>query len=652
VKAMAFQKILIANRGEIACRVIRTAQAMGYRTVAVYSDADAGALHVRAADEAVRIGAAPVGESYLDPQRILEACRVTGADAVHPGYGFLSENAGFAEACAAAGVVFIGPPAPAIALMGSKRKAKIAMAAAGVPCVPGYDGEDQSDATLTAEAVRIGFPVMVKASAGGGGRGMRLVHRAEDLAEALRGARAEALSAFGSGELILERALIAPRHVELQVFADSHGAVIHLGERDCSVQRRHQKVIEEAPSPFVTPELRAAMGAAAVEAARACGYVGAGTVEFLVDAERNFYFLEMNTRLQVEHPVTEEITSQDLVAWQIAVAAGAALPLAQDEVRLQGWAMEARLYAEDPGQGFLPQTGRILAWEPPEGVRVDHGIAAGDVISPFYDPMIAKVISHGATRDEARRRLVRALEELVIFGVTTNADFLTSILRHPEFADGAATTALLSSGFDGPRVGPGLEAQALAMVLIHERHRASAVLPQGWRNAAMHPVGFKLDGSAGLRMASLLGLGNGHFEARSGEDTLVLEILRLDAEQLVYRIGSAERVCRYVYAGDVVHLTAPDGRCWFRDASLDPPERADTGSDRVIAPMDGAIVAVKVVVGDVVVKGQTIAVLEAMKMEHQLVAATAGRVVELVASQGAQVKIRQVLARIEAEERG
>ncbi len=330
---------------------------------------------------------------------------------------------------------------------------------------------------------------------------------------------------------------------------------------------------------------------------------GAGTVEFLVDAERNFYFLEMNTRLQVEHPVTEEITGQDLVAWQIAVAAGAPLPLAQEDVRLQGWAMEARLYAEDPGQGFLPQTGRILAWEPPEGVRVYHGISAGGAVSSFYDPMIAKVIAKGATRDEARRRLVRALDELVIFGVTTNADFLTSILRHPEFVDGAATTALLGAGFDALPSEPGLEAQALAMVLMHERKRASAVLPQGWRNAAAHPVGFKLESSVGAHGASLLAKGNGRFEARSGEAALKVEIVDLGAERLRYRIGGAERVCRYVYVGVTVHLAAPEGRFWLRDASLDPPERADTGSDRVIAPMDGAIVAVKVAVGDLVAKG-------------------------------------------------
>ena len=408
---MNFSKILVANRGEIAWRVMRTAKAMGYRTVAVYSDADKDAPHVAFADEAVRIGPPPVGESYLSIDRILEAAHKSGADAIHPGYGFLSENEAFATACEKAGLVFIGPPPAAIAAMGNKAAAKRRMIDAGVPCVPGYQGADQSDANLEKEARKIGLPVMVKAAAGGGGRGMRLVERDADLLEAIRTARAEAESAFGSGELILEKAVVDARHVEIQVFADAHGNVIHLGERDCSVQRRHQKVIEEAPSPAVNADLRNRMGAAAVAAARTIGYRGAGTVEFLLGADGAFYFLEMNTRLQVEHPVTEAITGQDLVAWQLKVAAGEKLPLTQEQVKFSGHAIEVRLYAEDAYAGFLPQTGRIDVWRPAAGpgIRVDHGMKDGLAISPFYDPMIAKVIAHGANREEARTRLVQAL---------------------------------------------------------------------------------------------------------------------------------------------------------------------------------------------------------------------------------------------------
>src|SRR5471030_118491 len=408
-----FRKILIANRGEIACRIQRTAQALGYRTVAVFSDADADALHVRMADEAVNIGPPPVHQSYLNIPAIIDAARRTGADAIHPGYGFLSENAGFALACQQASITFIGPSPEAIELMGSKRLSKLAMIDAGVPCIKGYQGAKQDDATLSREAERIGYPLMIKASAGGGGRGMRLVHDAGDLLEQLRTARSEALHGFGSDELILEQALIDPRHVEVQVFGDQHGNLIYLGEHDCSIQRRHQKVIEEAPCPVMTVELRQAMGEAALKAGRAVNYVGAGTVEFLLDARGQFYFLEMNTRLQVEHPVTELITGLDLVAWQLNVAAGLPLPLRQEQVEFKGHAIEVRLYAEDPTRDFLPQTGRVLGWEPAPmaDVRIDHGLLEGDSISPFYDPLLGKLIAHGATREEARRKLLRRSEE-------------------------------------------------------------------------------------------------------------------------------------------------------------------------------------------------------------------------------------------------
>jgi geranyl-CoA carboxylase alpha subunit len=444
-----FQKILIANRGEIAVRVIKTARALGYRTVAVYSEVDADSLHVASADEAVCIGPAPVGQSYLVAANILQAAQLTGADAVHPGYGFLSENTDFAAACEAAGVTFIGPPAAAIEWMGSKRLSKVAMLEAGVPCIPGYQDAEQADAVLIEKAQAVGFPLMVKASAGGGGRGMRLVHNEAELPEMIKTARSEAQNAFGSGELILERAVLEPRHIEIQVFADNHGNVVHLGERDCSIQRRHQKVVEEAPSPFVDEDLRSRMGEAAVSAARACDYRGAGTVEFLVDKDRNFYFLEMNTRLQVEHPVTEMVTGQDLVAWQIAVAAGDVLPLQQEDIKLSGHAVEVRLYAEDPRNNFLPQTGSALVWEYPEGpgIRIDHGLAQGQQISPFYDPMIAKLIAHGDDRAQACRMLASAVQDSTLLGVNNNKLFLQNILRHPVFLAGEATTAFIEQHF-------------------------------------------------------------------------------------------------------------------------------------------------------------------------------------------------------------
>uniref|UniRef100_UPI00037D9277 acetyl-CoA carboxylase biotin carboxylase subunit n=1 Tax=Pseudomonas asplenii TaxID=53407 RepID=UPI00037D9277 len=495
----AFNKILIANRGEIACRVIRTARAQGYRTVAVYSQADADARHVRLADEAVCIGAPQVSESYLNSPALLDAARRCGADAIHPGYGFLSENADFARACQNAGITFIGPSPEAIELMGSKRQSKIAMLAAGVPCIDGYQGAEQDEATLAREAQRIGYPLMIKASAGGGGRGMRLVHEPGQLAEQLRTARSEALHAFGSDELILEQALIEPRHVEIQLFGDSHGNLLYLGERDCSIQRRHQKIVEEAPCPVMTAELRQAMGEAALQAGRAVNYVGAGTVEFLLDAHGRFYFLEMNTRLQVEHPVTELITGLDLVAWQLDVAAGLPLPLRQEQIRLQGHAIEVRLYAEDPAHGFLPQTGQVLGWEPPrsEGVRVDHGLVEGQSVSPFYDPLLGKLIAHGATREEARRRLLRTVEDCVLLGLESNQRLLTNLLRHPLFATGTFSTAFIADHFSAdPSLQPYQPTSgelALAAALFYQtgasRHDAGLA---GWRNNVAVPRHYRL----------------------------------------------------------------------------------------------------------------------------------------------------------------
>jgi geranyl-CoA carboxylase alpha subunit len=613
---MSFSKILVANRGEIAWRIMRTAKAMGYRTVAVYSDADKDAPHVGFADEAVRIGPPPVGESYLSIDRILEAAHISGADAVHPGYGFLSENEAFASACEKAGLVFIGPPPAAIAAMGNKAAAKRRMIDAGVPCVPGYQGADQSDGNLEKEARKIGLPVMVKAAAGGGGRGMRLVTDDGDLLEAIRTARTEAESAFGSGELILEKAVVDARHVEIQVFADAHGNVIHLGERDCSVQRRHQKVIEEAPSPAVNADLRARMGAAAVAAARTIGYRGAGTVEFLLGSDGAFYFLEMNTRLQVEHPVTEAITGLDLVEWQLRVARGEALPLKQEQVQLKGHAIEVRLYAEDAYAGFLPQTGRIDVWRPASGpgVRTDHGMKDRLAISPFYDPMIAKVIAHGATRDEACRRLVKALRDTVVLGPTTNRHFLIRLLEHPEFAAGNATTAFLTKhAFAAPEITDKHWRLAASLLWRRSAERYPAAL-RGWRNSNPEPTPIRLAVGA------------------------VERLIDVKAEDV-----SSETPPFHIDGNDIsVDLDALTVR--FTDRTYAPPASAAAGSDgKLRAPMDGRIVAIKVAAGEKVSRGQTLIVLEAMKIQHQLKAALDTEIESVAVQEGQQVANRAVL---------
>ena len=616
---MAFSKVLVANRGEIAWRVMRTAKAMGYRTVAVYSDADRDAPHVAFADEAVRIGPPPVGESYLSIERILEAARKSGADAIHPGYGFLSENDGFAAACEKAGIVFIGPPPAAIAAMGNKAAAKRRMIEARVPCVPGYQGPDQSDANLETEARKIGLPVMVKAAAGGGGRGMRLVTADSELLEAIRTARTEAESAFGSGELILEKAVVEARHVEIQVFADSHGNAIHLGERDCSVQRRHQKVSEEAPSPAVDGELRRQMGAAAVAAAQAIGYRGAGTVEFLLGADGAFYFLEMNTRLQVEHPVTEAITGLDLVEWQLRVARGEKLPINQAQVKLHGHAIEVRLYAEDAYAGFLPQTGTIGTWRPASGpgVRVDHGMADGLAISPFYDPMIAKVIAHGSTREEARARLIKALRDTVVLGPTTNRHFLIRLLEHAEFAAGEATTAFLAKhAFPGPAVSD-RHWQLAAQLLWQESARQFPPPLRGWRNSNPEPTPVKLAVGETVRTIAVTG----------GPDTEVPHLI--DGNYIV------------------VDLDAFTVR--FADRTYAPPAAAAAGSDgKLRAPMDGRIVAIKVAAGEKVSRGQTLVVLEAMKIQHQLKAGVDAEIEAISVQEGQQVSNRTVLVTMKA----
>ncbi|MGA4636759.1 geranyl-CoA carboxylase subunit apha [Pseudomonas solani] len=658
----SFNKILIANRGEIACRVMRTAQQLGYRTVAVYSEADSEARHVQLADEAVCIGPAQVAQSYLSIEAIIAAARRTGADAVHPGYGFLSENAEFARACEAAGIVFIGPTVEAIHLMGSKRLSKIAMLDAQVPCIPGYEGAEQDDATLAREAERIGYPLMIKASAGGGGRGMRLVHEAAELAAQIRTARSEAQNAFGSGELILERAVIRPRHVEIQVFGDQHGNIVYLGERDCSVQRRHQKVVEEAPCPVMTPELRRAMGEAAVKAARTVNYVGAGTVEFLLDASGDFYFLEMNTRLQVEHPVTELITGQDLVAWQIRVAEGQPLPLAQDEIRLDGHAMEVRLYAEDPASNFLPQTGEVLRWEPSElpGIRIDHGLVEGQPVTPFYDPMLAKVIAWGATRDEARRKLVRAVEDCVLLGVNGNQRFLANLLAHPEFAAGHATTAFIGEHFsDDPSLrahAPSATELATAAALLYQasaESRAHQAGLAGWRSAGSAPWRFVLRHGEQKLAVELSVLEAGvrpRLQVRVGDSEVAIALLRADGRWATLELDGVRRRVAYHHSAGRLWLYGEHGNLELLDVTHEPAGGLNAASSGTVkAPMDGAIVDVLVGEGERVAKGQLLVVLEAMKMEHPLKAGIDGVIRRVQVTAGDQVKNRQVLVEVEEQ---
>ena len=654
---IGFSKILIANRGEIACRIARTAKALGYRTVAVFSDADAGALHVRQADEAVGIGPPAAQESYLNIDALLAAAKLAGADAVHPGYGFLSENAAFAEACSEAGLVFIGPPAAAIDAMGNKARAKALMEAAGVPCVPGYRGGDQSDETLIAEGRRIGFPLMVKAAAGGGGRGMRLVTTADELPQALARSRSEAAGAFGSDELILERAIADARHIELQIFADRHANVIHLGERDCSIQRRHQKVIEETPSPAVSAELREQMGAAAVAAARAIGYVGAGTVEFLLDGSQKFYFLEMNTRLQVEHPVTEAVTNLDLVAWQLRIAAGEKLPLTQQQVRFDGHAIEARLYAEDPSRNFLPQSGTLVDWRPAsgEGIRVDHGLTSGFVVSPFYDPMLAKVIAHGGTREEARRRLAIALEDTVAFGLNTNRGFLISVVRHPAFAAGDATTAFIeryfpagSEALQRPKLD--LRMVAVAAILLFEARESQTVRGQSWSSTGAPSWPLRLTTGDAHQQAIVMVIGKDHYLIALGSHMLEVSIEERQEGAVRFTASGVQQTARYVLHDGTVHLDINGLVAAIRETTLEPSaaSRRDASS-RLVAPMNGAIISVAAKPGDTVVKGQLIVVLEAMKMQHEISAERDGTIDKILVRPGDQVATRQVLVELKAE---
>ncbi|MDX5359935.1 MAG: biotin/lipoyl-binding protein [Alphaproteobacteria bacterium] len=668
------RSLLIANRGEIACRIIRTARAMGVRTIAVYSDADAAAQHVRLADEAWRLGPAPARESYLKAGLILDIARRAGADAIHPGYGFLSENAGFAEACAKAGVIFVGPPASAIRAMGGKDAAKALMEKAGVPIVPGYHGEDQSADRLRAEAGRIGFPLLAKAVAGGGGKGMRLIRSMAEFDDAVAGAAREAEASFGDATLLLERYVEAARHIEVQVFADTHGNVLHLNERDCSVQRRHQKVLEEAPAPGMDAATRAAMGAAAVEAARAIGYVGAGTVEFIVDAGRGlspetFFFMEMNTRLQVEHPVTEAITGLDLVEWQLRVASGEALPISQDEVPLDGHAIEARLYAEDVPRGFLPATGRLDALTFGAGVRIDSGVVEGDTISQHYDPMIAKLIAHGATREQALSRLAHALRDTRLCGLTTNQRFLIDVLEHPAFRAGGVETRFLDhyaaevvraegetppetawlmaaayvvlarqqqAARDPWEAADGFRVNAQAADRVDFAPEAGAHVP---RTAAVTPHPATGAGARGLTVAFA---GAAPVEAEG--EAFADGTLRLSLDGRVH-------AARIRVEPDAL-VVMSDGATWrlplFDALAAEEAHAGESGA--LTAPMSGRIVRVAVAEGAAVKAGDTILVLEAMKMEHTLRAAADGTVTALSAAEGDQVDEGAVLAVVTPDE--
>jgi len=629
-----FRKILIANRGEIACRVARTARRLGVRTVAIYSDADAHALHVELCDEAYRVGPPAPRESYLNGDAIIAVAKRAGAEAIHPGYGFLSENESFAKACIEARLVFIGPPPAAIAAMGSKSAAKSIMEAAGVPVVPGYHGDDQHDGVLAREAQRIGFPVLIKATAGGGGKGMKVATAAPEFAAALASARREAAASFGDDRMLLERYLTAPRHIEIQVFADTQGHVVHLFERDCSVQRRHQKVLEEAPAPRMTDARRRDMGDAAIAAAKAIGYVGAGTVEFIAEQDGTFYFMEMNTRLQVEHPVTEMITGQDLVEWQLRVAAGEPLPQLQPALAIHGHAIEARIYAEDPQRGFLPSIGRIVHWRMPDAsahVRVDTGFREGDDVTPYYDPMLAKVIAWGEDRERARETLSRALSACELAGVATNVAFLERVIAHEAFASGRVDTGLTDRHRDELLARTGdVPATALIAAAVAE-YRAietnARTIANGssdrwspwhatdawWNGTTTHRLSFTFDDGARTHAITVKPAADGSLDVRGDG---FAEIVSPDTQLAsVVRDGAAR------------HVFAPGLR--VRLACVDPLAHADVEAEhggRLAAPMSGTIVAVMVKAGDDVAKGAPLVVLEAMKMEHAIVAPAAGRV--------------------------
>jgi geranyl-CoA carboxylase alpha subunit len=647
-----FNKILIANRGEIACRVMHTARRMGYRSVAVYSEADAASPHVKLADEAVCIGPPPAALSYLSIAALLDAARKTGANAVHPGYGFLSERADFAQACADASLVFIGPPPAAIRAMGDKALAKRRMLEAGVPCAPGYLGDDQSDDRLMQEAQRLGFPLLVKAVAGGGGRGMRLVRDASEVGAALAAARREAESAFGDGTLMLERLIERGKHIEIQVFADAQGHVIHLGERDCSAQRRRQKVIEEAPSPVVSTAMRSAMGRDAVAAARAVGYVGAGTVEFIVDEQSNHCFLEMNTRLQVEHPVTECITGLDLVEWQLRVAAGEPLPLTQEQLRFDGHAIEVRLYTEDPYAQFRPQTGRIVHWRPDDaraaGARIDDGITEGATITPYYDAMVAKLIAHGRDRADAVRQLVAALDGSPLLGVRNNGRFLRDLLQSEAFTQAHLTTAMLDewAAAGAPIVQRPQPDDAAWLIAAAARVTREGT---GWRPASVSRYDLALQ-CDGMKRTLRVRADNSHVDVQADGKTHTLRVLARTDRWLTLELDGVQRRALVADDGHMLHL-ALDGHAFaFTEVSPWPQRDASIDPRRARAPVAGTVAQVLVRAGDAVAAGQPLVSVEAMKVEMWLNAAAAGTVRAVHAAPKATVASGAVLVELDIPE--
>lgn len=651
------KKILIANRGEIACRVIRTARKLGYRTVAVFSEADAQAPHVSLADEAVCIGPAAAAQSYLNVEALLAACRKTGANALHPGYGFLSENADFAQACADAGVTFIGPGPHAIRVMGDKAGAKRAMIEAGVPCAPGYLGDKQDDATLIEQAERMGYPLLVKAVSGGGGRGMRLVHEKSELAQAITSARREAQNAFGDGTLMLERLILDGRHIEIQVFADAHGNAVYIGERDCTAQRRRQKVIEESPSPVVSPAMRERMGRDAVLAAQAIGYRGAGTIEYIVDQDLNHYFLEMNTRLQVEHPVTEMVSGFDLVEWQIRVAEGQPLPVKQEDITLTGHAIEARLYAEDPYAGFAPQTGPVQWWRPAlalfDGVRIDDGIREGGEVTQHYDPMVAKLIVHGRDRADAIRRLMATLDDAPLLGLKHNARFLRDLVDHPRFRAGSMTTTLIdqwqSEGdpiLQAPVASD--ETWLIAGALFGARQQGTATL---LRADSVSAWDLPLQQDSVKRTLRVTAASNGVYRVALEPHAapVTLRLLSEDAEQGEVRIelDGVQRRVRAVWLGEALHLVIDATVFPFTEVSDWPDAGNALDPSRALAPVAGTVTQVLVQAGDVVTESQPLLAIEAMKMEMWLNAQAPGVVKAVYAKAGDQVQAKTLLIDIE-----
>jgi 3-methylcrotonyl-CoA carboxylase alpha subunit len=658
-----FKKILIANRGEIACRVAATAARLAIKTVAVYSDADASAKHVSFCDQAIHIGGSAPKDSYLRWERIIEAAKATGAQAIHPGYGFLSENEEFAQACADAGLVFIGPPPSAIKAMGLKAESKQLMEKAGVPLVPGYHGSDQDPALLKREADRIGYPVLIKASAGGGGKGMRAVDKSEDFDAALESCKREAINSFGDDAVLVEKYAQRPRHIEIQVFGDSHGNYVYLFERDCSVQRRHQKVLEEAPAPGLSEAMRKQMGEAAVAAARAVNYVGAGTVEFIVeqraDGSMNFFFMEMNTRLQVEHPVTEAITGLDLVEWQLRVASGEKLPLAQDQLRINGHAIEARICAESPDNNFLPATGTLHVYQKPDctsferadsggtgvAVRIDDGVRQGDTISPFYDSMVAKLIVHGRTREEALARLDMALAQTHIVGLSTNVQFLRYVVASPSFAKAELDTALIPREadvlFNQEPVGMAMAvASSIANTLLKEKALEGAdpfSRRDGWHShgAVRRPFEFEFHGEPAN--ASLTYLHDGALSLTAGTASGLL-VFRQSAQGIDVQFAGQRLTANIYTNGPVVHIFTAQGATQI--VAIDILAHASEGQaegGRLTAPMPGKVVSFAIKAGDVVKKGQPLAVMEAMKMEHTIAAPADGVVIELMYAPGDQV---------------